>query len=352
MKVIECIPNFSEGRDSQKIKSIVDEIQSSSRLVVLDVSSGKTTNRTVVTFIGTPQGVKEGAFRGIKKASQILDMRKHHGTHLRMGATDVCPLVPVQGMNMEECIQISFELGERVAHELNIPVFLYEKSAQLPERQSLAHIRKGQWEGLCEKIKDPHWTPDYGGPIFNAKTGATAIGARKYLIALNINLNTQDKNTAHRIAVRLRESGGIQKDHRGNIVRDKYGDPVPLHGKFKAVKAMGWYVDDFKIAQISINFTDYQTTPPHIVFEEAKKEAKKYGVKVTGCELVGLIPKQALLMAGRYYLKEPDKNSQIPEKEIINTAIDHLGLNDVTPFNPSQKIIEYQVQKYKKILYP
>lgn len=350
MKVIECVPNFSEGRDPGKIKSLVDEIQSPSQVVVLDVSSGKTTNRTVVTFIGTPEGIKEGAFRGIKKASQIIDMRKHQGIHMRMGATDVCPLVPVKGVDMKECIQISHELGQRVALELNIPVFLYEKSAQFPERRSLSQIRKGQWEAMCEKIKDPRWTPDYGGPIFNAKSGATAIGARNYLIALNFNLNTQDKKTAHKLAVHLRERGGIQKDSHGNIVRNKQGKPIRIPGKFKAVKAIGWYVDDFKRAQISINFTDFQTTPPHIVYEEAKKEAKRYGVEVTGCELVGLIPKQALLMAGRYYLQEPNQNHQIPEKDLITAAVDHLGLNEVTPFDPNQKIIEYQILKYKNTL--
>lgn len=348
MKIIECVPNFSEGRDYQKIKIIVKEIQSAPQVFILDLHSGKTTNRSVVTFIGTPEGVKEGAFRGIKKAVQILDMRTHQGTHMRLGVIDVCPLIPVLGVSMEKCVQLSHQLGKKVAQELGIPVYLYEQSAQFPERKNLANIRKGQWEGLEEKLKHPAWAPDYGKPVFNPKTGATVIGARKFLIALNINLNTKNKNIAHQIAIRLRESGRVQRDIRGKIIKDDQGNPIRIPGKFKAVKAIGWYVEEYKIAQISINFTDYKVSPPHLVFEEATQEAEKRGVKVTGCELIGLIPKQPLLMAGKYSLKKQRKNLQVPEKKLIQHGVKFLNLNDVTTFNPQKKIIEYQVKKYKK----
>jgi len=350
MKLVECVPNFSEGRDLEKIKVIVKEIESTSKVTLLDVDPGESTNRTVVTFIGTPEGVKEAAFKAIKKASELIDMRKHKGAHSRMGATDVCPLVPVSGVTMEDCIRFVHELGERVAKNLKIPIYLYEEAAQKPERKNLANIRAGEYEGLVEKLKDSNWVPDYGDPIFNPKAGATVIGAREFLIAYNINLNTRDRKLAHHIALNLREKGRAKRDKKGQIIRDKNGKSIKVPGKFKEVKAVGWYIEDYGIAQISINFTNYKASPPHLVFDEAIKEAEKIGLRVTGSELVGLIPKEALIMAGRYYLEKQGKCPGLPEEELIKTAVQSLGLNDVSKFDPQKKIIEYQFQEVKDSL--
>jgi len=350
MKLVECVPNFSEGRDLEKIKAIAKEIESTPKVTLLDVDPGESTNRTVVTFIGTPEGVKEAAFKAIKKAAEVIDMREHKGTHSRMGATDVCPFVPVSSVTMEECVRLAHELGERVAKELKIPVYLYEEAAQKQERKNLANIRAGEYEGLEEKLKDPNWIPDYGDPIFNQKAGATVIGAREFLIAYNINLNTRDRKLAHHIALNLREKGRAKRDKEGKIIRGKNGKAINVPGKFKEVKAVGWHIKDYGIAQISINFTNYKVSPPHIVFDEAVKEAEKIGVRVTGSELVGLIPKEALIMAGRYYLEKQGKCPGIPEEELIKTAVISLGLNDVSSFDPQKKIIEYQFQEVKDSL--
>ncbi|MCK4557966.1 MAG: glutamate formimidoyltransferase, partial [Candidatus Aminicenantes bacterium] len=275
MKLVECIPNFSEGRDREKINAITREIESTPQVTLLDVDPGESTNRTVVTLIGTPEGVKEAAFKAIKKASEVLDMSQHTGAHSRIGATDVCPFVPVTGVTMEDCVKLAHELGERVAKELNIPVYMYEEAAQKPERKNLATIRIGEYEGLPEKFKDPEWAPDYGKPVFNPKTGATVIGAREFLIAYNINLNTKDRKLAHEIALNIREKGRAKRDKEGKIIRDKNGKAIKVPGKFKEVKAVGWHIEDYGIAQISINFTNYKITPPHIVFDEVQKEAEK-----------------------------------------------------------------------------
>jgi len=350
MKLVECVPNFSEGRDREKISVITKEIESTPQVKLLDVDPGESTNRTVVTFIGSPEGVKEAAFKAIKKAAEVLDMRKHKGAHSRIGATDVCPFVPVSGVTMEDCVQIAHEVGERVAKELGIPVYLYEEAAQKPERENLANIRKGEYEGLPDKLKDPEWAPDYGKPVFNPKAGATVIGAREFLIAYNINLNTRDRRLAHEIALNLREQGRAKRDKDGNIVRDTAGKTTKIPGKFKAVKAVGWYIEDYGIAQISINFINYKIAPPHVVFDEAIKEAEKLGLRVTGSELVGLIPMEALLMAGRYYLEKQGKSPGVPEEELIKTAVTSLGLNDVAQFDPQKKIIEYQFQETESSL--
>lgn len=342
MKLVECVPNFSEGRDPEKIRAITQEIERTPGVKLLDVDPGESTNRTVVTFIGSPEGVKEAAFRAIAKAAEVIDMTQHKGAHSRLGATDVCPFVPVSEMTMADCIVLAQELGERVANELGIPVYLYEEAAQKPERQNLAAIRAGEYEGLAAKLKDPDWAPDYGRPVFNPKSGATVIGAREFLIAYNINLNTRDRRLAHEIALGLRESGRAQRDAGGNIVKDESGRTVNLPGKFKHVKAVGWYIEDYGIAQVSINFTNYKVTPVHVVFDEAIRQAEQLGLRVTGSELVGLIPKEAILMSGRYYLEKQGKSPALPEKEIIRTAVRSLGLNDVTPFDPDKKIIEYQ----------
>ncbi len=350
MKLVECVPNFSEGRNKEKISAITKEIESTPQVNLLDVDPGESTNRTVVTFIGSPEGVKEAAFKAIKKAAEVLDMSKHKGAHSRIGATDVCPFVPVSGVTMEDCIQLAHELGERVAKELGIPVYLYEEAAQKPERENLANIRTGEYEGLPEKLKDPEWAPDYGKPVFNPKAGAIVIGAREFLIAYNINLNTRDRRLAHEIALNLRERGRAKRDKDGNMVRDAEGKTIKIPGKFKAVKAVGWYIEDYEIAQISINFINYKITPPHVVFDETIKEAEKIGLRVTGSELVGLIPKEALLMAGRHYLTKQGKSPGVPEEDLIKTAVSSLGLDDVAPFDPQKKIIEYQFKEVESSL--
>ncbi|HAR35292.1 MAG TPA: glutamate formimidoyltransferase [Acidobacteria bacterium] len=342
MKIVECVPNFSEGRDREKIQSIVREIESTPGVKLLDVDPGQATNRTVVTFVGSPEGVKEAAFKAIRKAAEVIDMSQHKGAHPRIGATDVCPFVPVSGVTMEDCVRLAHELGKRVGEELGIPVYLYEEAATRPERKNLASIRAGEYEGLADKLKDPDWQPDYGPAVFNPRTGATVIGAREFLIAYNINLNTRDRKIAQEIASYLRESGRPKKDRNGNIVYDKKGQPVKVPGKFRAVKAVGWYIDEYGLAQISINFTNYKITPPHLVFDEACRLAEKMGVRVTGSELVGLIPLEALLMAGRYYLEKQGKSPGVPEKELVRIAVRSLGLSDVVPFDPARKIIEYQ----------
>jgi glutamate formiminotransferase/formiminotetrahydrofolate cyclodeaminase len=345
MKLVECVPNFSEGRDLEKIRSITLEIEAVPGVKLLDVDPGASTNRTVVTFIGPPEAVAEAAFRAVARAAEVIDMRAHKGAHQRMGATDVCPFVPVSGVTMEDCVRLAAEVGRRVAGELGLPVYLYEAAARKPERRNLATVRAGEYEGLPEKLKDPRWAPDFGPAVFNPKSGATIIGAREFLIAYNFNLNTRDRKLAHEIALSLRESGRAKRDKEGNIVKDAKGDTVKVPGKFREVKSVGWYVEDYGVAQISVNFTNYKITPIHIVFDEASRLAAKLGLRVTGSELVGLIPKEALLMAGRFYLEKQGKSPGVPEAELIRMAVRSLGLSDVVPFEPEKKIIEYQVRR-------
>ena len=349
-EIIECVPNFSEGRDLNVIKAITDAIESVDEVKLLDVDPGADTNRTVVTFIGTRKGILEGAFAGIAKAAEVIDMRKHTGAHARLGATDVCPLVPISGISEEGCIELSHELAKRVAEELKIPIYLYEKSAQSPDRENLANIRSGEYEGLAEKLKDPHWAPDYGGAVFNAKSGATVIGVREFLIAYNVNLNTSDRKSAHDIALTIREKGRLKRDKKGKIIRDKNGIALRQPGTLKSTKAVGWYIDEYKMAQVSINLTNYKITSTHEVFEEIRRIAIKKGMRVTGSEVVGLIPKEAMLMAGRYYLRTQGKSEGVPESELIRVAIQSMGLNDVSPFDPAKKIIEYQFKEFEKPL--
>jgi glutamate formiminotransferase/formiminotetrahydrofolate cyclodeaminase len=345
MRLVECVPNFSEGQDRDKIRAITQEIEATPGVKLVDVDPGETTNRTVVTFIGPPEGVLEAAFRAIRKAAEVIDMRFHKGAHSRIGATDVCPFVPVSEVTMDDCVEMAKALGERVANELGIPVYLYEAAALKPERRNLANIRAGEYEGLAEKFKDPAWAPDFGEAVFNPKSGATVIGAREFLIAYNINLNTRERRFAHEIALTLRESGRAKRDPDGNLVRDAEGKPVLEAGKFKEVKAVGWYIEDYGVAQISINFTNYKVTPVHLVFDEAVREAERRGLRVTGSELVGLIPKEALLMAGRHYLLKQGKSPGVPEAELVRTAVLSLGLNDVAPFSPEKKVIEFQFEQ-------
>lgn len=342
MRLVECVPNFSEGRDLEKISRITGEIAATADVKLLDVDPGASTNRTVVTFIGTPEGVEDAAFKAIRKAAEEIDMRTHKGAHGRIGATDVCPFIPVSGVTMDDCVRIARAVGERVARELGIPVYLYEAAAGRPDRRNLADIRAGEYEGLEEKLKDPRWLPDFGPPVFNPRSGATVVGAREFLIAYNINLNTRERRLAHEIALSLRESGRLKKDKEGNVVRDGAGRAIKLPGRFREVKAVGWYIEDYGIAQVSINFTNYKVTPIHAVFDEAVRLAHKHGLRVTGSELVGLIPKEALLAAGRHYLEKQGKSPGAPEEELIRIAVRSLGLNDVSPFDPRKKIIEHQ----------
>ncbi len=341
-QIVECVPNFSEGRDMNIIKQITNEIEKVNGVVLLDVDPGADTNRTVVTFVGDPESVKEAAFQAIKKAAELIDMSKHTGAHPRMGATDVCPFVPVAGITMEEVVKIAHDVGKRVGEELNIPIYMYEYAATKPEWKSLAEVRTGEYEALPEKLKKAEWKPDYGPAQFNAKAGATAVGAREFLIAYNVNLNTKSKKLAHKIAVRIRE--------KGRKIKDKNGNRVQVPGRLKETRAIGWYIDDFKRAQISINLTNYKITPPHIAFDTCREEAAKLGIRVTGSELVGLIPKEAMIQAGKYYLEKQGLSTAIPEKEIIHTAILSMGLDELYPFKIEEKIIEYKIENKDKLV--
>lgn len=343
MKLVECVPNFSEGRDRAKIQEIANAIRTVEGVNLLDIDPGEATNRTVFTFVGTPEAVLEGAFQGIKKASEIIDMRKHKGEHPRIGATDVCPFVPLSGATIEDCIEIAKKLGKRVWEELKIPVYLYEYAATNEERKSLANIREGEYEGLEKKLKDPNWKPDFGDSYFNEKSGATVIGARNFLIAYNINLNTRDKKLANSIALKLRERGTIKRDKRGNKILDESGNPVYEPGLFKDLRAVGWYIDEYGCAQISINVLNYKVSPLHKIYETAEELAKNMGLKVIGSEIVGLIPKEAIIEAGEYYLKKQGKSMASSEDEKVHIAIKSLGLSSVQTFNPKEKIIEYKI---------
>lgn len=343
MRLVECVPNFSEGRNAAVIDAITGEIKDVDGAHLLDVDPGKDTNRTVVTFVAEFDVAVEAAFRMIKKASEVIDMSKHSGAHARMGATDVCPFVPVAGVTMDDCVELAKRLGERVGNELGIPVYLYEMAATADDRRNLASVRAGEYEGLPAKLKDPHWKPDFGPAEFKPRSGATAIGARKFLIAYNIDLNTRSAKIAHDIAMSIREAGRNKRDERGKFVRNENGVPIKQPGTLNAAKAVGWYIDEYERAQISINLTDFDVTPPHVAFDECVRQAEKRGVRVTGSELVGLIPLEAMLQAGRYYLEKAGVSTGIPESDVIETAIQSLGLRDVAPFDPQQKIIEYRV---------
>jgi glutamate formiminotransferase / formiminotetrahydrofolate cyclodeaminase len=345
VKIVECVPNFSEGRDLTVIDRITDEIKKVKGVKLLDVDPGYDTNRTVVTFVGTPEAVKEAAFLAVKKSHELIDMSKHTGAHPRFGACDVCPIIPVSGVTMEECVEIARDLGKRLGEELDFPVYFYEFAATTPERQNLAKVRKGEYEGLEAKLKDPNWKPDAGPAEFRPSKGATAVSAREFLVAYNINLNTTNPKKANYIAFRIREQGYSKKDKDGNIVKDENGNNIMMPGLFKNCKAIGWYVDDFKRAQISINLTNYKVTNMHHVFDAASEIAEKRGMRVTGSEIVGVVPKAALLEAGIHYLEKQGTCAGQSEEEIIKIAAFSLGLSDATEFNPKEKIIEYLVKE-------
>ncbi len=344
-KLIECIPNFSEGRERSNINAIANSIDTTKNVNVLDISQGKSTNRTVITFIGTPEGVSEAAFLGISKACELIDMRYHTGQHPRIGATDVFPFVPLSGVNMDDCINIARNVGKRVGENLSIPVYLYEKAATSSNRTNLSVIRAGEYEGLPEKLKDPDWVPDFGKAEFNPISGATAIGARNFLIAYNVNLNTDDKKIASDIACEIREIGRAKRDPNGNIMYDERGRALYKPGLLKSCKALGWYISEYGKAQVSMNLTDYKITPPHIAFEAVHDAAEKRGVNVTGSEIIGLVPLEAMLMAGRYYINSKKNKNELKEYDLLCKAIEYLGLNDINSFIPEEMIIEYKLKR-------
>jgi glutamate formiminotransferase / formiminotetrahydrofolate cyclodeaminase len=342
--IIECVPNFSEGRNMAIIRQITDEIEKVEGVSLLDVDPGKATNRTVVTFVGSPHAVIEAAFQAIKKAGELIDMCVHTGEHPRMGATDVCPLIPVSGITMEETVAFAKMLGKRVGEELKVPVYLYEYAAQADYRKNLADIRSGEYEGLAAKILKPEWKPDFGHAVFNQRCGATVIGARDFLIAYNINLNTTSTRRANAVAFDIREKGRQKKDEKGKIVKDANGAPVWEPGLLKSVKAIGWFIEEYGIAQISVNLTNMHVTPLHILFDTACERATARGMRVTGSELVGLIPLQAMLEAGKYFLRKQQRSVGVSEAELIKIAVKSLGLDELAPFDPQKKIIEYRLK--------
>jgi glutamate formiminotransferase/formiminotetrahydrofolate cyclodeaminase len=342
--IIECVPNFSEGRDLSIIQQITDEIEQVEGVQLLDVDPGKATNRTVVTFVGNPEAVVEAAFRAIKKAGELIEMSRHKGEHPRMGATDVCPLIPVSGISMADTVLFAQKLARRVAEELQIPTYLYEYAALADYRRNLADIRSGEYEGLAAKIKLPEWKPDYGNAIMNEKSGATVIGARDFLIAYNINLNTTSTRRANAVAFDIREKGRQKKDEKGKIVKDAHGEPIWEPGLLRSVKAIGWFIEEYGIAQISVNLTNMHVTPLHILFETACERAQARGMRVSGSELVGMVPLEAMLEAGKYFLCKQQRSVGVSEAELIKIAVKSLGLDDLAPFEADKKIIEYQLR--------
>lgn len=346
-QLIECVPNFSEGSNMAVIKQITDQIEAVEGVRLLDVDPGKATNRTVVTFVGTPDEVIEAAFQAVKKASEIIDMRTHKGEHPRFGATDVCPLIPIAGITMDEVAAYARKLAGRIGNELGIPVYCYENAAFTEERRNLANNRSGEYEGLPEKLADPHWKPDFGPAVFNDKvalSGATAVGARDFLVAYNVNLNTTSVRRANAVAFDIREKGRPVREGNsitGKIKKDANGKEIWNQGSLKACKAIGWFIEEYGIAQVSINLTNISVTPVHIAFEEACLKAQERGMRVTGSELVGLIPLKAMTDAGKYFLRKQQRSVGVSEEELVKIAVKSLGLDDLKPFNPEEKIIEY-----------
>ena len=343
-KLVECVPNISEGRDRDAIEAIATEIRAVSGVTLLDVDPGADTNRTVYTFVGPPDAVSEAAVRMARKAAALIDMSRHKGEHPRLGAIDVCPVVPVSDMTMAECVDVARVLGRRFADELQIPIYFYEHAATRDERRSLADIRAGEYEGLQEKLASPAWIPDCGPPVFNARLGATVVGAREFLIAYNVNLNTRDKRLAQEIALNIRENGRLQRDKDGKVITNPDGTPARTPGHLKATRALGWYIPEYRQAQVSINLLDFRTTPLHVVFETVKDEAERLGLRVTGSELVGMTPLQPIVDAGRFYLRMQRKSAGAPEPELVDIAVRSLGLDQLAPFNPEKKIVEYAVR--------
>jgi len=347
-KLIECVPNFSEGRDLALIKQITDAIESVEGVSLLDVDPGASTNRTVVTFVGSPEAVVDGAFRGIQKAAELIDMRKQRGAHPRMGATDVCPFIPVNDVSWDEAIGCAKSLGKRVAEELKIPVYLYERAASDPSRSNLSIIRAGEYEGFFEKIKQPQWKPDFGPAVFDERSGGTVIGARDFLVAYNVNLNTKSVRRANSVAFDVREQGRIKTEDgtpTGKKMLDEKGEPLRIPGMLKHVKGIGWYVEEYGIAQVSMNLTNLSETPLHAAFDACCKSAEQRGLRVTGSEVVGMLPKKCLIDAGRYFLRKQQWSEGAAEEELIGLAIRSMGLSELKRFDPKEKVIEYRIEK-------
>jgi glutamate formiminotransferase/formiminotetrahydrofolate cyclodeaminase len=346
-QLIECVPNFSEGVNMDLIRQITDDIESVEGVKLLDVDPGKATNRTVVTFVGEPEPVIEAAFKAVKRAAALIDMSKHHGEHPRMGATDVCPLVPVSNITMDETVEYARRLAKRIGEELAIPVYCYENAATKEEWRNLATVRSGEYEALPEKLQKAEWKPDYGPAEFNKKSGATAVGARDFLVAYNINLNTTSTRRANAVAFDVRERGRVRRKGdplTGEIIKDDMGKPVYQPGTLREVKAIGWFIEEYGIAQISMNLTNISVTPVHVAFDEVVDKAAKRGLRVTGSELVGLIPLKAMLDAGRYFLKKQQRSVGVSDSELIKIAVKSMGLDDLYPFKPEEKIIEYMLE--------
>ena len=353
-QIVECVPNFSEGRNLEVIKQITDIIERSKGIKLLDVDPGEATNRTVVTFVGSPEDVIEAAYLAVEKASQIIDMRLHHGAHPRMGATDVLPLIPVSNITLDECADLARRLAQRIADNLGVPTYCYEAAARTPERRNLAVCRKGEYEALPEKVNTPGKEPDFGARPYDeklARTGCTAVGARNFLIATNFNLNSTSTRRANAIAFDVREKGRPLREGdalTGKIKTDEQGQPVMQPGTLKGTKAIGWYIDEYKIAQVSMNITDINATPLHVAFDEVCRCAQNRGVRITGTEIVGLIPKRTLIEAGKYFLEKQQRSTGIPETDIIDIAIRSMGLSDLKPFNPREKVIEFLLEDIDK----
>jgi glutamate formiminotransferase/formiminotetrahydrofolate cyclodeaminase len=346
-KLIECVPNFSEGRDQNVIRQITDAIESVDGVSLLDVDPGASTNRTVVTFVGNPEAAVEAAFRGITKAAELIDMRKHKGAHPRMGATDVCPFIPVSNVSWEEAIGCANRLGKRVGEELKIPVYLYEKAAKDKSRSNLSVIRAGEYEAFFKKIKQPEWKPDFGPAVFNEKSGATVIGVRDFLVAYNVNLNTKSVRRANSVAFDVREQGRVKTEDgtpSGKQVLDSNGEPVRIPGMLKHVKAIGWFVKEYGIAQVSMNLTNIEETPLHVAFDACVESAANRGLRVTGSEIVGMVPKKCLVDAGRYFLRKQQWSEGASEEELIDIAIRSMGLSELKPFEPKEKVIELKIE--------
>lgn len=352
-QIIECVPNFSEGRDRAIIDAITKEIEQGGEVKLLDVDPGEATNRTVVTFVGEPASVMDAAIRAMKKAAELIDMRQHHGAHPRMGATDVCPLIPVSGISLEECATLARKLAERASAELGIPTYCYEAAAFTPERKNLAVCRAGEYEALADKMNHPGKAPDFGDRPFDeaaARTGATAVGARDFLIAVNFNLNTTSTRRANAIAFDVREKGRPMREGgkvTGKPLKDENGKPIMIPGTLKGTKAIGWFIDEYGIAQVSMNITNMSDTPLHVAFDEVSRKAAARGIRVTGTEIVGLIPKRALIDAGKHYLRMQQRSVGIPDSEIIKIAVKSMGLDELKPFNPAEKVIEYMLEDGK-----
>lgn len=341
--IIECVPNFSEGQNKEIITQITRVIEETEGVSLLNVDPGAATNRTVVTFVGSPDDVIEAAFKAIKKASELIDMSQHKGEHPRMGATDVCPLIPISGISMEETARYAEKLGERVGRELNIPIYLYEAAAKSPERKNLATIRAGEYEGFFQKINQAEWKPDYGPAVMNVQSGATVIGARDFLVAYNVNLNTTSERKANSVAFDVREAGRVKKKGE-TILRDEQGEALREPGKLKSVKGIGWFIEEYGIAQVSMNLTNLNETTLHEAFEACCESANARGLRVTGSELVGLVPKNVMLDAGRYFLKKQGRSTGLSEKELIFIAVKSMGLDELAPFDANERVIEYKMQ--------